>query len=408
MARIQKKKATPQPLPSSGERVIGMPPPRSKFLKAPKPMTPAEQGATRKATNRRQAWEATPEGQARTRNISDLMGTSATPAQVYMMANYDKPEHVGPRAYDVQLPGMADPTAAPRPPKWEELSPETQMHVERGLKKHGTSIDQMIADIGAQYDQSQYRAWQHGHAQPFSETFYSTGEPRQVLEKSAKELDIPPTIHAQMNAMTSPNTKFVQTSQGKVTYPNDTAAKHAVLWVKHGRKPEELTNELSTTGLHPTQRAQGYVTNMVKAAKAFSQYRRGVQPADWVTGKDEGGPFESSPKTGPYANSWSDTHPQFFVSDVHSGGGGFLPHLATGKAEGKSDRELAIERTPFFHSVADYAARQAMKQRGIGHTREFQAAQWGEEQIQRGLEKPSRVYVKKKKNSASTGQQTLF
>jgi len=205
-----------------------------------------------------------------------------------------------------------------------------------------------------------------------------------------------------MNAFTSPNTKFSQESGGETVYPNDRAAQHAVKWVQQGNDPAKITNEFDATGMSrtPGERAQGYVTNIRKAALSYSQFTEGVEPADWKTGAKGGGAFDAAPKTGPYANSWSDTHPQFFVSDVHSGGA-MVPHKSTDKpiimkgdepvldAKGKpkrdkSERERVIESVPNFHSASDYAARQAMTYRGIGHVRSGQAAQWGEEQLQRG------------------------
>lgn len=284
----------------------------------------------------------------------------------------------------------------------------------RALAVHGTNMDQMTKDLGTQYDQAKSRQWKNGDEYAHGEDFYTTGAPRQRIDASAKELKISPLIHAQMNAFTSPNTKFSQKSgeTGEMVYPNDTAAKHAVKHIQQGGTPDTLTNELSTTGTG-TQRAQGYTNNMVKAAAAFQQHTQGIAPADWKTGKPDknghqSGPFDSSPKTGPYANSWSDSHPQFFVSDVHSGGGGAFPHLSAEKKpkldssgkvitkpndEGKeviqrhkSERESALEKVPFAHSAIDYAARQAMKSRSVGQVRMFQGAQWGEEQTQRGID----------------------
>ena len=392
-------------LPVSNERVRGVPK-SGKFTKMPAAMSPAEKGANKAASNRRAKWEATPEGSARVK--SDV-----TP-QEHFHNNYDRPEAPGPKAYDVQLPGMADPDAAPRPPKWEELGHEAQQHTIRALAKHGTNMDQMTKDLGAQYDQAKSRQWKSGDEHAYGEDFYTSGAPRQRIESSAKELKISPLIHAQMNAFTSPNTKFSQKSgeTGETVYPNDTAAVHAVRHIQQGGTPDTLTNELSTTGTG-TQRAQGYTNNMVKAASAYQQHTQGIASADWKTGKvdkkgHQSGPFDSSPKTGPYANSWSDSHPQFFVSDVHSGGGGAFPHLGSEKAakmdaagtvitkkndqgkdviqRHKSERESALDQTPYVHSAIDYAARQAMQSRSVGQTRMFQGAQWGEEQTQRGID----------------------
>lgn len=417
--------------PVSGERV--MMPKSGALSKAPIRMSSQERRAAGQAKAEREQWEATPDGKNRTMDRRDLTDGTTPLGQQYFIDNYQSPtftdrvnrdgspelswpelpSSAGPRHNDVQLPGMADPDAAPRPARWEELTAEQRAQTERAAKMHGTSIDQMSKDVGAQFDQAHMRAKEHGADVPYASDFYSTGEARQRIDQSARELEIPPTIHAQMNAFTSPNTKFSQRDSrtGQTTYPNDVAASHAVLWAQMGEAPEDLTNELRRTGLaepDDERRAQGYTTNMRKAASAMSQHIEGRAPADWVTGSGDQGPFDQSPKTGPYANSWNDTHPQFFVSDVHSGGGGMLPHLGTGKpimkeddgsnrmrngrpVRDKSEREKAMGRDiPNFHAAADFAARRAMQERNIGSVREFQAAQWGEEQIIRGEQAAAR------------------
>lgn len=429
-----------EPTPVSGERVR-LSPERSTYRKEPKPLTGSETAEIKTAKTQRKAWEKTSEGQARTRDAVDLHGPGANIAQIYQM-NKAESRDPGPKHFDRQLPGMADPNAAPRPPKWEELTDNERAHTERALAKKGTDIGTMTKDYGAQLDQSHHRAWSAGHERPFSEEFYSVGEPRQVVESTAKKLGIPSTIHAQMNAFTSPNTKFSQSSGGETVYPNDRAAEHAVKWVQQGGDPSKITNRFDETGMSrtPGERAQGYTTNITKAAVSYDQFTKGVAPADWKTGKGgENGPWDSSPKTGPYANSWSDSHPSFFVSDVHSGGGGMVPHHGSDKpimkdAAGetrmdpkgkpkrdKSGRERVIEQVPNFHSAADYAARQAHVERGIGVVRSGQAAQWGEEQLQRtesgmkGGPRQAEVYptagrtpVNGSQFKHTPGQQSLF
>jgi hypothetical protein len=310
------------------------------------------------------------------------------------------------------------------------LAPEQQAAAIKGAKLYGTSLERMAKDIGAQLDQAAVRAQQNGSDRGFTEDFYSTGAPRQRIDATARELKISPVVHAQMNAITSPNTKFSQTSStGETVYPNDTAAAHAVRWVQQGNDPETITNDLSTTG-SGRQRAQGYVTNIRKASKSFAQHEQGVRPADWVTGKHGTGPFDSSPKTGPYANSWNDSHPQFVVADVHSGGGGGLPHLSSAKpilmdesgqpktnSEGKpvrdkSEREKGIDAIPHFHTLHDEALRMAMAERNMPSVRDAQALQWGEEQIQRGLVTEAKAYGGTKsrlqRRSELPGQEALF
>lgn len=409
-----------QPLPVSGERVlntgggVGLSPAGSIYRKAPI-ITESDRAEIRAGQQRRQEWEATPEGQKRMMNIQDLYNTKMTRAQIYMVKGW-KSTGIGPKPYDVQLPGMADPDAAPRPPRYEELTPEERAHNELALMKRGTSLAQIQRDFEAQLDQAHFRA-EHLNANvsdhPYATTFYAHGAPRQRIRESSAELGSPQLIHAQMNAFTSPNTKFSTGSveNGNLSFPNDDAAKHAQLWVQQGHPlEEEISNKLSITGVHETKRAQGYTKNIDKAAVAYEQYhKQGIAPADWVT-RSGASPWASSPKTGPYANSWSDSHPQFAVGDLHTGGGAGFPHLGTEKAkmydeEGnvrlsksgkerkeKSEREQAIEQVPFFHSALDLAVRQATQTTNFGSIRDAQAAQWGEEQIQRGEKKESNVY----------------
>ena len=398
-----------QPTPNSGERVM-MPPARSVHNKMPGKISPAERGQRTSSKNARSAWEATDVGKARTSGFSPEIASQATPAQIHMINNQDNPEPKGPRVYDRQLPGMSDPDQAPRPPKWEELSAENQAHAIRGLAKQGTNIETMISDIGNQLDQASERAMRATDAsgtntRPYAEDFYEKGEPRQKVDSSAAELGIPRALHAQLNAFTSPNTKFSITSDEGVTkFPNDDAARHAAIHVQKGGKPEDITNDTADTiklDKPATSKSkseygavQGYTSNLKKAAVAMQRHENGLNP--------DPDAFKGAPKTGPYANSWGDVHPQFTVADVHTGGGGAFPHLGSDKptkkgADGevvlnkkgapvreKSRREAAIEQTPFAHSAIDFAHRSAMKERGMGHVRESQAAQWGEEQLQRG------------------------
>jgi hypothetical protein len=142
----------------------------------------------------------------------------------------------------------------------------------------------------------------------------------------------------------------------------------------------------------------GYTTNFEKSAKRVHDSLYG--------GKTVGEAASSSPKTSAYTNSWLQSQPDFFTSDVHSGGA-MVPHLSSDKpaiinpdgtpkmktatrGEGtvevpdreKSQRERAIE-VKGFHSMADAAARQALQARGLGSVRQAQAAQWNEERVQR-------------------------
>jgi hypothetical protein len=395
----------------------------SKFNKTfePKKGDRARSAAIGAATRRRRNWEASDEGIARTRTASDLAtnvdgstGVNMPIGQIYHLLGFTQ-NATGPKEYDVQLPGMADPNMAPRPPRWHELTAEQQSHAIEGMRQHGTSLEQISRDIGAQLDQAYFRARSYGKDVPYAMDFYEPGsQQHDKMQESARNVGLPLPIYSMVHGMTSPNTKFQHeytersadvkkgTRQaGDITFPNDEAAMHVARSQQAGATPQTFTNELGTTGTG-SGRAQGYVSNMKKALVSLEQFSRGIPPSEWVTRPDGGGPFDASPKAGPYANSWaSNTHPEYFVSDVHSGGGGAFPHLSSEKpvkrdAEGnaivgpdgkpkrdKSERERALEKIPFVQAAIDEAARMAMRQRNLPSLRMTQAGQWGEEQIQR-------------------------
>jgi hypothetical protein len=391
------------------------------------------------ATKKRKKWEQSEEGKSRLKNASDLarnvdgsQGVNMPVGMVYELLGFNDSNRAGPAWYDQQLPGMADPNAAPRPPRWDELTPEQQSHTVEALRRHGTSIDQMSSDFGAQLDQAHMRARENKADHPFSEMFYEPGSlQREAMRKSASEANLPVPIYATTHGMTSPNTKFQSRrgaghpQAGETYFPNDETALHVKRQVDMGIPSQQVTNDLSVTGMGPG-RAQGYVSNMRKAALSLEQFNAGINPADWRTESGKGF-FDDSPKAGPYANTWSsDSHPEYFVSDVHSGGGGMLPHLSSEKPvkldenknpilgedgkpqRDKSERERAIASIPYFHAASDHAARMALSQRNLSSLRRGQAAEWGEEQIQRGLVKESEVYPSKKSSVLNPNQLSLF
>lgn len=387
------------------------------------------------ATRRRRDWEKSEVGVERTKNASDLalnvdgsQGTNIPVGMVYELLGFNQADRVGPAYFDEQLPGMADPNMAPRPPRWDELTPDQQSHTVEALKRHGTSIDQMSSDFGAQLDQSYMRARNAGADKPFSEDFYEPGSlQRETMRQSAADVGLPPNIYATTHGMTSPNVKFESKrgskhpQAGETYFPNDESAKNVAKQVQMGIPADQVTNDLSVTGMG-TGKAQGYVANMRKAALSLEQFAQGLSPSEWKKPSGKGF-FDDSPKAGPYANAWaSDTHPEFFVSDVHSGGGGMIPHLGADKpvlrdADGKvrldpsgdemrdkSEREKAIASIPFFHSASDHAARQAMAARNLSSVRRSQAGEWGEEQIQRGQQNPEEKYRAKPPPAQLPGQ----
>jgi hypothetical protein len=356
---------------------------------------------------RRREWEASPEGQARLTDASTHFGTRAAPAQVYEVRGWGE-TFKGARHFEQQLPGLENPDALPTPPRWEDLPDEEKARTERGLKLHaGADIDFMTRSFGAQLDQAYLRAERNTPlrtaAIPHTRDFYTEthdlrGEklPRAVMHDSAADVGLPFGQYTAISAITSPQTKFHTRGRTGDRYPNDETARSTVEQARSGVPVAE-----GTTGPRrdmPGGKNEGYPANARKAIDAVQQMDAGVNVPElksrWKEDRKAGAvvPREEptpmfGPKTGPYHNSWLLDTPDYFVSDVHSGGGALLPHLSShkggGDSKGKSEREIAIERTPNFHSAADYAVRQAIESRGLTSIRQAQASQWGEEQIQR-------------------------
>lgn len=438
------------------------PPPKNKRVEA----TPAQIGA---ATKRRRTWEATPEGQARTRDINDLVTehhnnllrergmpeigrTQMKKAQIYEAMGVHNEGH---GRGEQQLPGFENPHTAPEPPRWEEGSEKNKAKVEHRLRAQGTSLEQMKNDFGAQFDQSIWRAHMAGHRRAstgepvaFTQHFYGhhpedspepLDRPREMLGESRRNLasqgiSVDPTVHVGTVGHVSPNTKFTIGERGARQSPNiDTA--HSIIEQYHGqgRSPEEVDMGTNPQGV----RNQGRPANAIRAALMLEHVAEGGSMGTARNRSSKSQPLGSTqwgPKTGPFANSFDAQHPDFFVADVHSGGGGMLPHQGTYKpwrqnANGsmarteefrddpRSDKELMEQENPVktfyrdksereksietsgvgkslpFHSAADFAARQAVQERGLGSSvRIPQAAQWGEEQIQRGIVSHEEAY----------------
>lgn len=358
--------------------------------------------ATDAQTQRRKEWEASPEGKTRTKDIVDYateehnktvranphLGLKETPRlkmtpnQLYEHYGFKDISDSGPGMHDRQLPGLEDPHARPQPKRWEEHTPQEQSRIQENVKrKTGATLDTMTHDYGSQIDQAYMRARKNGTGKPYGGDFYTNVEegPAHVLRQTAKKTGAPLGLVAAVNADTSPQMKFSHTTkEGKTSYPNAEQAEHAIRHIQSGGKPEEINKE----GLTGLARA-GFNKNLKKAAhRADAVLNKGAKVGD-TTGSSSSG---FGPKTAAYHNSWLPSTPDFTVSDVHTGGGGFLPHLSSFKGgdqkKSGSERERGISTTG-FHAMADYAARNAMKQRGLGKVRQAQAVQWGEERIRR-------------------------
>ena len=403
----QKPKAGPKPGTKAHAKML-----ESQAKQAATQKAEAEQTAA--SVQQRKDWEASPQGQERMKDVVDYateqhnklarerpeLGLKVqdrlklTHAQAYEHYGFGEHDVRGKAGMDQsQIPGLEDPQARPVPKRWEEHTPEEQAKTLEEVKRWGgVGPEEMEKSFGAQLDQGYLRARTHGAEDPFAQTFYTHGEAAQRLQQSAKAHDQSMGLVAAVNADTSPNMLFrTESKEGEVRYPNAERADHIISHIARGKHPDDYSMDDPE---HPLtgQARSGYPANIAKALdRAHQVIHEGKSIAETDAGTTGGHGF--GPKTGAYHNAWLGGTPQFFVSDIHSGGGGMLPHQSTEKAGNvKSQREVTIERTSrqsgvpraSFHALADYAARQAMKKRGLSHIEQAQAVQWGEEQIQRG------------------------
>ena len=370
---------------------------------------------TRVSTRRRAGWERSTEGKKRMGDVVDYATQQhnklarerpelgLTPQKRLKLTHQQAYEHygfgehqIGPSMHDVQLPGMADPDALPRPKRWEEHTEAQQEDIKKRVKaRSGATPESMERSFGSQLDQGYLRARSAGAKEPYAQDFYTHGEPAQQMRKTRERQGVSLGLVAATNADTSPQMHFsYESKEGKTTYPNAQQAEHAISEVRKGKAP----GKINKSGLVGMARS-GFDTNFAKAVRRAHQVIRGGKSVSQTfMGTGSGSGF--GPKTAAYHNSWLTGHPQFLVSDVHTGGGGMVPHLGSEKplmrdeagnvklrsggkeARDKSEREKAIESAG-FHAMADYSARQAMSKRGLGRVEQAQATQWGEEKIRR-------------------------
>jgi hypothetical protein len=462
-----------------------------KGMKKVQPLTPEESTKARGATRSRKKFEATnPERMA---TVADKpFGTSGktgaqlgvSPKTLYDLHGYHNQEPPSPHGLDQPtLPGMASvaearahgtlsgaakpsyqsktlPDQAPSPAKWEDMHPEAQKRTLQGAAKFGVTPASMHRSFGAQLDQGHARAAEHGMT-PYASHFYSGDDPsrpsepipskevlnhpdyvppkdmqpKDVLLRSAKANDVDFGTQVVANAITSPKSKFrMERKGGGVTYPNDQAATFAIQAVHHGTAPADIDpSGHGIVALHGNVRRAGY---------AVQQRDEGSHVSDLHNPPSKSSPEGSTifgPKTGPYNNSWTDTHgqSQMLVSDVHTGGGGMAPHLshenayqrdesggAVLTASGRKRKEAAgSERenylsVPGIHALHDHVARNVMHERGLSSLSGAQATQWGEEQISRGegnagarkqtLVPTDKAYPHAPAHEEVSGQESLF
>ena len=375
---------------------------------------PAFKVAQRLSGGTRRAWEK--DNPERFQTAQDLYGTSMPTRQIYWEKGWDKklpaktvqdPEHglhgdaSAPvsNVMDRQLPGLEDPQAAAAPPRWEDMPLRQRVNIEaQVLAKTGATTKSMTRAIGSQIDQSFLRADTQGLDAPVGSDFYdpqsSVGT---AISESAQQTGLSKNTMLNMMGVTSPKTQFSEKSpSGEMTYPNlmagvrasEMESSHPDMPVGDIQKP---ASDAMTDDFIGDQNlgAVGYPANVRKAATlARAERTEGPAAADpkklFVTkGGDVGG---MGPKTGPFVNSFRPSQPDFFVADIHSGGGGMMPHLSKNnptwwKPGTKAPVEEAMGITG-IHSMMDFSMRQAMAERGLPSVSQTQAGQWEEERYQ--------------------------
>lgn len=349
----------------------------------------------------RQEWEKSPKGQQRMTSPVKPMGGEKL-ADAYQRRGFGD-DAIHP-AGQQELPGMKHPDAIPQP-KWEDMKPHEQSRVLKKASEYGATPATMGKAFGTQVDQAYHRADQHG-AEPHAMRFYSKSEPdergehtpRSRLIASTKENNVTMSTQVAANAITSPRQVFQREAKsgpqaGKVTYPNDMNATAAINNAQAGKHYTEARAAPGAGGMHG---------NSQRASYAAEQSMRGVPAKDLV---NPSGSKVFGPKTGAYHTAWVDPHGSqgHLTSDIHTGGGGMVPHLSI------KNRENYLN-IPGIHALHDHVARGVMAERGLNSVHGTQAVQWGEERINRGLEKEHDAFkpAKAEGHREMHGQSSLF
>lgn len=299
----------------------------------------------------------------------ETLSSKMSPRSIYRAMGYGSDAEEHSNKDQMEIPGFKHPGRVENPTRWEDMHPQQQERIKRRAAEFGVTPESAHRSFGAQVDQS----FMH---EPRHESFYSsrgydeegTMRPAERIMTSAKENRVAPHVQAVTNAITSPKQHFSRTPKsgsfaGQKIYPNDMQATAAIDAAKAGT-PEEARSVPGVGGFHGSVR---------KAAHVAEKAMQGVPVGEaWKPGD----------KTGPYHNAWVDPHgpDQFLVSDIHTGGGGFAPHLTIPERE----KYLSI---PGIHAFNDHVARNVMDERGLTSLPGTQSSQWSEERRRRNLEK---------------------
>lgn len=282
------------------------------------------------------------------------------------------------------------------PNRWEDRKPQQQEATLKAAAKYGVTLESLHNAYSTQLDRGHVR--EGGQHQSFysQEGTAANGalSPRSRLIQSAKENDVSFHIQRTANAITSPQNKFVLTKDEKTSYPNDEAATGAIKWAQSGRTGEEYEYHPDYY-VPPEDKVPNRNGKMVKAKDDPRKYphqgypRNHAQAIDVASSMLKGATIrqawnpKEAAKVAPYANAWGDPNApegNFLVSDTHSGGEGFAPHVAAQGKEAEGDY-LSISG---IHALHDYVARQVHAERGLTSVSRNQSTQWNQAKYEGG------------------------
>lgn len=296
----------------------------------------------------------------------DQSNTKMSPRQTYRAMNYGSSSEETSRQDHPTLPGVAEQVDAQyKKPVRSKLSPEQNAKIEKQAAMFGVTRESARLAAAAHIDQSFRRDPQHA-------SFYTAegqdsagvDHPRERVLRSAKEAGVPAPVHAMANAITSPRVKFAEKKRNPETgekdivqYTNDDNAKQASIAGRQGGSAvDTVTNLPGRAGFtNRTRAAARAVDAVVNQGKTINEA--------WPT---------SSPKTGPFHNSWVDPNgpDQRWTADTHSGAPLVAPHL-------RGDEEkIAFMSIPGVHQWIHERATEAMADRGLSSVSGTQSAHW--------------------------------
>lgn len=268
------------------------------------------------------------------------------------------------------------------PERWEHMEPSKQASVLARAREFGVTPESAHRAIASQLDRAIMRE-SGDHTSFYEQTGYTDEDiahHKQALTDAAAETGIPFHILAATTAINSPNmgaiTRIKELDEsGKPTgaltvkYPNIEAAKAAIDWAASGRSGDEYVKEFKKKG-YPHQ---GYPENFSTSVDLVRKLNEGASMNEAWGGRAGSG---TGDKIRAFYNALvAPRAPEgnFLVSDTHTGGGGFAPHIANTPEETKY---LSIAGIHAFH---DKIFRDVLAERGLSHVSKNQSAQWFQE-----------------------------